>query len=92
MAAILVPHYLTTVHPRRLRQVMPNAPRAVDAIIAKAMAHDPAHRHASALELAEEIEHYLYSRVRTNVATRADLGSTIPKTKSRDGMLNRPKV
>jgi tetratricopeptide (TPR) repeat protein len=44
------------VSPRRLRR---DLPEAVEAIVGKAMARDPAHRYGSALELAEDLERHL---------------------------------
>src|SRR5262249_27879185 len=41
------------------RQANPSVPRALEAVCEKAMALEPAHRYASAKELAAEVEHWL---------------------------------
>ncbi len=43
----------------RPRQVKKDVPAALDAICVKAMARQPAERYASALELADDVEHWL---------------------------------
>lgn len=41
------------------REVKPNVPRALQAICLKAMSLDPKERYATALDLAEDVEHFL---------------------------------
>ncbi|HEB53292.1 MAG TPA: serine/threonine protein kinase, partial [bacterium] len=50
---------VTERRPTPARQLRRDLPDAVDAIIAKAMARDPAERYGSALELAEDLERFL---------------------------------
>ncbi len=46
----------------RARDVSPAVPRALDAICARATAHDPRGRYGSAVELAQEVENWLEGR------------------------------
>jgi WD40 repeat protein/serine/threonine protein kinase/tetratricopeptide (TPR) repeat protein len=48
--------------PRRLRALDPNVPRDLETIIFKAMARDPAHRYATALELIDDLRRFLEDR------------------------------
>jgi serine/threonine protein kinase/Tfp pilus assembly protein PilF len=43
----------------KLRQIKPEAPRALEAICLKAMAREPAGRYATALELADDVKRWL---------------------------------
>ncbi|HJP87191.1 MAG TPA: protein kinase [Gemmatimonadaceae bacterium] len=46
---------IITEEPKRVSELMPNLPRALDAIVAKSMAKDPKDRYGSALEMANEL-------------------------------------
>ncbi|HJP59393.1 MAG TPA: serine/threonine-protein kinase, partial [Gemmatimonadaceae bacterium] len=46
---------IITEEPKRVSELMPNLPRALDTIVAKAMAKDPKDRYANALEMANEL-------------------------------------
>lgn len=48
-----------TTEPRRLRQLNPLADRELEAILARALAHDPVRRYGSAGELADDLDRYL---------------------------------
>ncbi|MCB9879796.1 MAG: protein kinase [Planctomycetes bacterium] len=50
---------VTEQDPRPARRLRADLPVAVEAIVEKAMARDPAHRYGSALELAEDLERFL---------------------------------
>ena len=46
---------IITEDPKRVSELMPNLPRALDAIVNKAMAKDPKDRYANALDMANEL-------------------------------------
>src|SRR5256885_1261570 len=46
---------IITEDPKRVSELMPNLPRALDTIVGKAMAKDPKDRYASALDMANEL-------------------------------------
>lgn len=54
--------YLAMTQPKRPRQLNPEIPAELEAIILKAMARAPRNRHQSAMELAEELEQFLAIR------------------------------
>jgi serine/threonine-protein kinase len=51
-----LPAFLAGAEPRRPGAVRPGFPRDLEAVIMKAMAHDPAHRHESTYELAADLD------------------------------------
>jgi serine/threonine protein kinase len=51
--------YLASTTPARPQSVRPSIPDALDAIILRAMAHDPCHRHPTAACLADDLERFL---------------------------------
>jgi serine/threonine-protein kinase len=57
---------------RPLRDLRPELPSEVDAIVRKAMAAEPDHRYATALELAQDLERYL------GATTSASGGQVLP--------------
>jgi len=63
---------IITEKPRRISELMPGLPPALDRITEKAMAKEPAHRYASALEMANEL-----SAVRSKLS-----GPSYPETVS----------
>jgi len=46
---------IITEDPKRVSELMPNLPRALDTIVGKAMAKDPKDRYATALDMANEL-------------------------------------
>ena len=46
---------IITEDPKRVSELMPNLPRALDTIVGKAMAKDPKDRYANALDMANEL-------------------------------------
>ncbi|MGC8642257.1 MAG: serine/threonine-protein kinase [Isosphaeraceae bacterium] len=64
-----LPRFLATSQPRKLRQLNPEIPGELEAIIMKAMSRRPQDRHHSAIELASELEQFL--AVRKHVAGSA---------------------
>jgi serine/threonine protein kinase/WD40 repeat protein len=53
---------VTQCEPPRPRQLEPGVPRDLETIVLKAMARDPAHRYATAVALAEDLQRYLEDR------------------------------
>jgi serine/threonine-protein kinase len=51
--------YLASTTPARPQSVRPGIPDALDAIILRAMAHDPCHRHPTGARLADDLERFL---------------------------------
>jgi serine/threonine-protein kinase len=52
-------HQVTQSGPARLRSVHESVPRDLETIVHKAIEHDPAHRYASAQELADDLQRFL---------------------------------
>jgi eukaryotic-like serine/threonine-protein kinase len=57
---VAVARFLARAEPRRPRDVDPNFPEELEAIIMKAMARDPRHRHASARALAGDLDRFAF--------------------------------
>jgi hypothetical protein len=51
--------HLAQAEPRTIREIKPNLPPDLEAIINTAMARNPADRHASAVELADYLDQFL---------------------------------
>jgi serine/threonine-protein kinase len=51
--------HLARSEPPRLREVHPGLPAALEAIVARAMARDPARRYPSAAALAADLDRFL---------------------------------
>jgi serine/threonine protein kinase/WD40 repeat protein len=50
---------VTTEEPPRLKKLNPEVPRDLETIVQKAIEHDPAHRYASASELADDLRRFV---------------------------------
>ena len=61
--------FLAMSQPRRLRQLNPDIPAELEAIIMQAMSRHPQNRHQSAMELAGDLEQFL--SIRKHVAEPA---------------------
>jgi serine/threonine-protein kinase len=59
LPSVCLSSHLASASPRRPRQLNPEIPAVVEAVILRAMARDPRDRHQSALEFAGELDRHL---------------------------------
>jgi serine/threonine-protein kinase len=76
-----IPTLLADAEPRRPGTVRPGFPEELEAIILKAMARDPAHRHQSAHQLASDLDR-LSARRSLRLSRRPSQGAQQPSDRS----------